>query len=337
MAFESLQPSAALRAYAAALDVTSDAVAIIDRTGRIAHANQATEALLGTGNLTGRSLAHFCALDARELRDIVRGLRARKAWSGRLGLQTPNGCRHIQVSLRPVARAQGRAHHFCVGIKPLREAETALAAVGRVAGEMAHDFNNQIAVVLNYSFILLRQLPQTSPLREHVAEMQNAAWHASDLASDMLQFAGPRNTETDTVDLNALLESARALLDHALPEAVHIERLFAADLWPVRGRRAHLEWLLLEIVSRLRSALGSIAYCSITTRNREEAGTRSVVLQLEALPGATRLAASGCVRRSERRPGAGGAELALTHVCGELSTQALPDGGLRYCVSFPVL
>jgi signal transduction histidine kinase len=56
------------------------------------------------------------------------------------------------------------------------------AALQRVASEIAHDFNNQIAVILNYTFVLLRQMPADSPLKAHVSEMQAAAWRASQVA-----------------------------------------------------------------------------------------------------------------------------------------------------------
>jgi hypothetical protein len=55
-------------------------------------------------------------------------------------------------------------------------------ALQRVASEIAHDFNNQIAVILNYTFVLLRQMPADSPLKAHVSEMQAAAWRASHVA-----------------------------------------------------------------------------------------------------------------------------------------------------------
>jgi signal transduction histidine kinase len=51
-----------------------------------------------------------------------------------------------------------------------------------VASEIAHDFNNQISVILNYTFVLLRHMPADSPLKQHVSEMQAAAWRASQVA-----------------------------------------------------------------------------------------------------------------------------------------------------------
>jgi hypothetical protein len=139
--------------------------------------------------------------------------------------------------------------------------------VARVAGEIAHDFNNQIAVVLNYSFILLRQLPDDSPLRAHVSEMQSAAWRASQVAQEMLGFGGARRAESDEIDLNALLSDVRALFTYALREDTLLEQQLGRNLWRVRARRAHLEWLLVELTTRMRSTLGPIARFCIATAN----------------------------------------------------------------------
>jgi hypothetical protein len=144
-----------------------------------------------------------------------------------------------------------------------------LSAVGRVAGEIAHDFNNQIAVVINYSFILLRQLPDDSPLRAHVTEMQSAAWRASQVAQEMLGFGGQRNAEADDIDLNALLGDVQALFAYALREDTRLELRLGENLRRVRARRAHLEWLLVELASRMRATLGPIESFEITTSNSD--------------------------------------------------------------------
>jgi hypothetical protein len=163
---------------------------------------------------------------------------------------------------------------------------------------------------LNYSFILLRQLPDDSPLRAHVAEMQSAAWRASQVAQEMLGFGGQRRAESDEIDLNALLGDVKALFTYALREDTLLEQQLDRDLWRVRARRAHLEWLLVELASRMRATMGPIARFVIATANSDVATTstslpdlhdghgtgaqgerkrgRSVVISVEAQPRKTR-------------------------------------------------
>ena len=265
-----MQPGAALRAYVAALDVTTEAVLIFDRTGHVVYANAAAEALFGCGALGGRELSDLYLLERPLLRGMLAELRRTGVWRGQLPLQVDRAQLDVAVALRSVPFAPGRSHHICVVARP-RERESseasAISAVARVAGEIAHDFNNQIAVVLNYSFILLRQLPDDSPLRAHVSEMQSAAWRASQVAQEMLGFGGQRRAETDEIDLNALLGDVKALFTHALREDTQLEQQLGRDLWRVRARRAHLEWLLVELASRMRATLGPIARFCIATAN----------------------------------------------------------------------
>jgi nitrogen-specific signal transduction histidine kinase len=362
--FDGLQPASALNAYVAALDVTTEAVTIVDRAGTVVYANAAAETLFGRGNLVGRRLKSLYPIERPALRAILRELKKNTVWRGRLPLliddaRTPL---ELETALRAVTLRPGRPAHFCFvaqvhgtqASQPARSSSdaTVLSTVGRVAGEIAHDFNNQIAVVINYSSILLRQLPDDSPLREHVAEMQRAAWRASQVAQEMLGFGGQRNSEPDDIDLNALLTDVHALFAHALGEETRVEQRLGENLWRVRARRAHLEWLLVELASRTRSTLGRIASFFISTSNADvlESGaggesTRAVVISVEARPSnlpsvapLRSLAPSPLAPRSMSGiAGLRGAELALAHAQGELTMQQLPEGGLRYRIRLPAV
>ena len=382
--FDGLQPAAALNAYVAALDVTTEAVMIVDRASIVVYANAAAETLFGRGSLVGRRILSVYAVSRPALRKILSELRRKHVWRGNLPLAAnltgpltantatnttplaPLAPIELETTLRTVALTPGRPQHFCLVARPrpARPASdaTVLSTVGRVAGEIAHDFNNQIAVVINYSFILLRQLPDDSPLREHVAEMQSAAWRASQVAQEMLGFGGQRTAEADDIDLNGLLGDVQALFAHALREDTRLEQHLGENLWRVRARRAHLEWLLVELASRMRSTIGPIESFCITTCNSEllEHGEhgRSVLISVEARPGkrapidgalptpmrslATNMATNMATNIAAQRSSGGtaglrGTELALAHAQGELTVQQLPDGGLRYRIRLPAM
>jgi nitrogen-specific signal transduction histidine kinase len=279
------QPNAALHAFVAALDVTNEAALIVDRSGTIVHANAACESLVGCNELVGRRLPTLYPLAGRGLRAIVRELHAHGVWRANVPLECSGtrievGVALSSVPIAPLTTARTNQHaspgrlarprYFCLVGRAIAPSDASvLSAVGRVAGEIAHDFNNQIAVVINYSFILLRQLPDDSPLRAHVTEMQSAAWRASQVAQEMLGFGGQRNAEADDIDLNALLGDVQALFAYALREDTRLELRLGENLRRVRARRAHLEWLLVELASRMRATLGPIESFEITTSNSD--------------------------------------------------------------------
>jgi len=195
-------PSVAI--FQAALSAASDRVMLLDRAGTIVYANPAAEALVGHTSLQGRRLADVCMLRRRTLSVIWRALAAGGRWAGRLPQETASPLLDMDMTVQRVASEADGDDYYCLvlhaeGRSPNRESELArtsgepsrrtrgvtaeaICALQRMASEIAHDVNNQIAVVLNYTFVLLRQMPDDSPLKVHVAEMQAAAWRASRVA-----------------------------------------------------------------------------------------------------------------------------------------------------------
>jgi hypothetical protein len=244
-----------------------------------------------SNQLLGRRLCTVYPQAGRRVREILRELQAHGVWRANVPLECAGTRIEVSVALSsvpiaplvplaPGASARTNQHaspgrlprprYFCLVGRAIAPSDASvLSAVGRVAGEIAHDFNNQIAVVINYSFILLRQLPDDSPLRAHVTEMQSAAWRASQVAQEMLGFGGQRNAEADDIDLNALLGDVQALFAYALREDTRLELRLGENLRRVRARRAHLEWLLVELASRMRATLGPIESFEITTSNSD--------------------------------------------------------------------
>jgi signal transduction histidine kinase len=205
---ESLSTSACLAALAA----STDGVLLINRAGVIVYANPAAESFFSDASLSGQFFSDVSALDRRTLNRIWRELYRARCWRGRLGLRSPGP--ELEVTVQRVCDDEPAAEKFCVVLHGAARAEFATEAASsslaesataasagagtgtgkrgarselqtalqRVASEIAHDFNNQIAVILNYTFVLLRQMPADSPLKAHVSEMQAAAWRASHVA-----------------------------------------------------------------------------------------------------------------------------------------------------------
>lgn len=207
---EALSPAA----YMAALDAASDGVLLINRAGLVLYANRAAEEFFSNANgncLSGTFFAEVAPLERRKLYSIWRELRRVRFWHGPLSFGGASGHRpDLEATVQRITE-DGARDHFCVVLhgaarpmgaserngrerderdaredvdsrnmrNAMHELQTALQ---RVASEIAHDFNNQIAVILNYTFVLLRQMPSDSPLKAHVSEMQAAAWRASQIA-----------------------------------------------------------------------------------------------------------------------------------------------------------
>lgn len=169
--------------YLAALGASSDGVLMVDRSGVIVYANPAAETFFSDESLAGKHFARLATLDRSVLAGIWRSLRRSRRWTGRMCLR--RSCPDLEVTVQRVGAEPGVDEHFCVllhGAARVARGQPEPGRTQRVASEIAHDFNNQIAIILNYTFVLLRHMPDGSPLKAHVSEMQAAAWRASQVA-----------------------------------------------------------------------------------------------------------------------------------------------------------
>lgn len=95
-----------------------------------------------------------------------------------------------------------------------------LEAVGRLAGGVAHDFNNLITGVAGYADLLHESLPLDDPRRTEVAEIRRACTRASDLTRQLLTFARRQVVLPRVVDLNRVVREAEPLLRRLTEPAV---------------------------------------------------------------------------------------------------------------------
>lgn len=363
---------ASLQASVAALDFSSDAILILDRTGVVQYANRACLSLLARERrdvgrdvgIQGRHVLGLVCLPGNTLRNILRALRHSTTWNGTVQLELGARYRAIDLCVCRVPGRGGRIQSFSLIARPARTSPQAsapdtdqassadvLSTIARVASEMAHDFNNQLAVVLNYSFILLRELPSCSPMRGHVTELQGAAWRAAEVAREILRFGAKRCAEASEIDMHRLLGTTQLVLGTMLGGGhTKVELRLAADGCKVLARRAHLEWLLFELSARLQSRLGRLSSLRISTSTAvsgdkpEDGSSRDSTRLLIALDAHGANPAHGnadSLLAETEQTGASGmqglraAERTLEHTRGELTVHLLPDGGLRYLLCLP--
>ena len=314
---EPASTAAPLQACVAALDASTEAVLILDRTGVVQYVNRACMTLLARERsdqrIVGRHALGLVCLDGAAIKNILRALRHAQVWNGTLQVELGTRCRAVDLCVCRVMGRNGRTQSFSVIARPaVTEPPTTTGATGsshtqhpsadpaqgadvlstiaRVASEMAHDFNNQLAVVLNYSFILLRELPNRSPMRSHVTELQGAAWRAAEVAREVLRFGARRSVDATEVDVHQLLRTTQAILAPMLGGGqTKVELRLAAESCHVFARRAQLEWLIFELSARLQSRLGRLSCLRISTSttlsgNKPEHGSPRVMNAARQIP-----------------------------------------------------
>ena len=144
-----------------------------------------------------------------------------------------------------------------------------MEAIGRLAGGVAHDFNNIMTAVMGHAQIASESLPADAPARDDLNQILRAANRASELTRQLLAFARRQVTQPRPVDLNSLVREARKLLERLLGEDIMLRTETAPDLPLVLLDPGQMEQVLLNLAVNARDAMPGGGLLTIATRARE--------------------------------------------------------------------
>jgi signal transduction histidine kinase/CheY-like chemotaxis protein len=142
-----------------------------------------------------------------------------------------------------------------------------LESIGRLAGGVAHDFNNILTVILSCAEQLEGDAVAGSASPEDVRELRSAADRARDLTRQLLAFARRQVIAPVVLDANALLRDSQKLLARVLGEDVDLQVELAPDLWAIRCDPAQLEQVVLNLAVNARDAMPRGGKLTIETAN----------------------------------------------------------------------
>jgi PAS domain S-box-containing protein len=162
--------------------------------------------------------------------------------------------------------AQRAANQVREGLEnQLRHAQK-VEALGRLAGGVAHDFNNRLTVIMSYAELLLRQLPEPSVLRAHAEHVLESAQRASDLTRRLLAYGRRQVLNPQVFDLNAVIERMRHLLERLAGDDVRLSMALGTDR-PILADPGQIEQVILNLVMNARDAMPKGGPLHLETRN----------------------------------------------------------------------
>ncbi len=142
-----------------------------------------------------------------------------------------------------------------------------MEAVGRLAGGVAHDFNNMLGVILGHTELALERTAEAEPLRVHLEEIRKAGQRSADLTGQLLAFARKQTVAPTVLDLNDTLASMLKMLRRLIGEDVDLAWMPGAGLWPVRIDPAQIDQMLANLCINARDAIASVGKVTIETDN----------------------------------------------------------------------
>jgi PAS domain S-box-containing protein len=142
-----------------------------------------------------------------------------------------------------------------------------MESVGRLAGGVAHDFNNMLAVILGHAEIALEGLSEHDQRREHLVEILQAGQRSADLTRQLLAFARKQAIRPKVVDLNDSVGNMLKMLRRLIGENIEVRWVPGPDLWPVHIDPAQVDQILANLSVNARDAIAGGGVVTITTAN----------------------------------------------------------------------
>lgn len=264
-----------------AIEQTADSVIITDVAGNIVYVNPAFERASGysLAEVLGRNprLLKSGQQDAAFYEAMWATLRAGQVWHGQLMNKKKDGTLYTEDATISPVRDENEVVIYYVAVKrdmtrelqleeQYRQAQK-LESVGRLAGGVAHDFNNILTAIMGHAGLALRIIPADHPAYSDIRGIQQSAERAANLTRQLLAFARRQMIEPRVINLNDLILNLDKLLRRLIREDIELVTLPAPDLGQVKADPGQLEQVLLNLVINARDAMPEGGKLTLETAN----------------------------------------------------------------------
>ena len=142
-----------------------------------------------------------------------------------------------------------------------------MESVGRLAGGVAHDYNNMLSVILGYTELALMKIDPSDPLHDYLKTILDAAMRSASITRQLLAFARKQVVEPVVFDLNKSVESLLKMLQRLIGENIEMAWLPMVSIWPIRIDPSQVDQILANLCVNARDAIADVGKLTIETDN----------------------------------------------------------------------
>ncbi|MBI4864153.1 MAG: response regulator [Candidatus Riflebacteria bacterium] len=268
------------------MEAAHDAILIVAPDGTIRDLNRRSGEILGSPwtTLAGRNLKELLQPAPEQVPEVT--LEAMLEGKGRTLaifrlLRPDRSTGRLELTAAPV---EGTAEHLMLVIardiserrrleEQFHQAQR-MEAVGRLAGGVAHDFNNQLSVILGFAEILADQIGPDHPAIESVQTIIGAARQSAQLTRQLLAFSRRQVVQPCLIDLNVHLDELSKTLRRLIGEDVRLVKNFHAELGKIKVDPSQLDQVVLNLAVNARDAMPRGGQITLETSPVSFAGGR---------------------------------------------------------------
>lgn len=256
---------------------STEAVAIVDRDGCVLKQNPAQNQLLGYTDeeLHGRSPSLY--LEEKTCAAIRDDLARGSISEGQGAAFTKSGQRiSVEYAVFPIrSESDGLpAHVWMLRDISERQELTAqllqsqkLEAVGKLAGGVAHDFNNMLSIILGYTEIARKRFAPSEPVVEELQQVEIAGKKAANLVRQLLLFSRKQPLKFTSIDLPQTIEELVKMLSRVLGENIRLALDLADDCWRIEGDAGNIDQVIMNLAVNARDAMAAGGVLSMKVEN----------------------------------------------------------------------
>jgi len=262
-----------------ALEAAANGIVITDRSGCIVWINPAFTRLTGceAADAIGRNPRFLKSGQhpRRFYQEMWDTILNGHVWHGEIVNKRKDGVLYTEEqTITPVYGSSGQVTHFiavkqdvtdrCRMEEQLRQTNK-LEAIGRLAGGVAHDFNNILTAIMGYNEIMLRQLPQYDPLRREAVEIEKSAYRAAQLTRQLLAFSSKQVLQPTTLNINQIVTEMGHMLHRILGDDILLRTALTDPIGSIRADPSQIEQVILNLAINASDAMSHGGTLTIAT------------------------------------------------------------------------
>lgn len=142
-----------------------------------------------------------------------------------------------------------------------------MESIGRLAGGVAHDYNNMLSVIIGHAELALERLDQPQAVRSDLDGILKASQRSAEITRQLLTFARRQTINPRSLDLNQVIAEMLGMLNRLIGEDVDLSWLPGTGVWPVRMDSTQVDQILVNLSVNARDAIEGVGKITIETSN----------------------------------------------------------------------
>ena len=265
----------------AAIEQAGEVIFLTDRDGEIIYVNPAFEPVTGytKEEAIGRNprMLKSGKQDQAFYQNLWDTIKAGKTWKGRMVNRRKDGSLYTEeTTISPVLDGSGRLLNYVAVKKDITaqlemeeqfQQAQKMESIGRLAGGVAHDFNNMLGVIIGQAELALDEPGIDEKLKAGLNEIRKAAERSANLTRQLLAFARKQAIAPRVIDLNQAVEGLLKMMRRLIGEDIALTWLPASNLWAVKMDPSQVDQILANLCVNSRDAIGGAGSVTVQTAN----------------------------------------------------------------------